>query len=83
MAAKPVQAAGSTGSMRSPSNSARMPRIHWVIATRFQAAVPVSQEFLASPWVGASLPAIICAYTYGSQRWMSAMSCRADGLIRW
>ena len=27
------------------------------------AAVPESHEFLASPCVGASLPAIICAYT--------------------
>jgi hypothetical protein len=32
-----------------------------VIATKFQAAVPVSQEFFASPGVGASRPAIICA----------------------
>ena len=39
-----------------------------MIATRFHAAVPVSQEFFASPWVAASFPAIICAYTYGSQR---------------
>ena len=31
------------------------------MATKFQAAVPVSQEFLASPWRTASLPAIICA----------------------
>src|SRR5579872_4620060 len=51
--------------MRSPPNSARMPRIHWLIATRFHAAVPVSQEFFASPGVAASFPAIICAYTYG------------------
>lgn len=63
VAVKPGHAAGSTGSMRSPSCSARMPRIHWVIATKFQAAVPVSHEFLASPQAGASIPAIICAYT--------------------
>ena len=45
-----------TGSTRRPSNSGRIPRIHWLIATRFQAAVPVSHEFFASPWVGASRP---------------------------
>ena len=31
------------------------------MATKFQAAVPVSHEFLASPGVAASLPAIIWA----------------------
>ena len=41
-----------------------------MIATKFQAAEPVSHEFFASPCVGAALPAIICAYTYGSHRWM-------------
>ena len=50
-----------TGSTRSPSCSGRMPRIHWLMATMFQAAVPVSHEFLASPCVGASRPAIIWA----------------------
>ena len=61
MTGKPPQSAGRTGSIRRPSCSARMPRIHWVMATKFQAAVPVSHEFLASPWAGASLPAIIWA----------------------
>ena len=62
-----------TGSTLRPSCSGRMPRIHWLIATRFQAAVPVSQEFFASPCVGASRPAIVWAYTYGSQRWTSEL----------
>ena len=53
-----------------------------MIATRFQAAVPVSHEFFASPCVGASRPAIICAWTYGSQRWSSLISSRADGFVR-
>jgi len=44
-----------------PSKLGRMPRIHWLMATKFQAAVPVSHEFLASPCVGASRPAIIWA----------------------
>ena len=61
VARNPVQEPGITGSTRRPSCSGRMPRIHWLIATMFQAAVPVSHEFLASPWVGASRPAIICA----------------------
>ena len=52
MAWKPGHSAGSTGSTRSPVSSGRMPRIHWVMATKFHAAVPVSQEFFASPWVG-------------------------------
>jgi hypothetical protein len=40
--------------MRRPPCSGRMPRIHWVMATKFHAALPVSHEFFASPWVGAS-----------------------------
>jgi hypothetical protein len=32
-----------------------------IAATKFHEAVPVSQEFFASPWVGASGPAIIWA----------------------
>ena len=55
------QAAGRHGSIRRPSCSGRIPTIHWLAATKFQAAVPVSHEFLASPWVGASRPAIIWA----------------------
>jgi hypothetical protein len=51
------------------------------MATRFHAAEPVSQEFFASPGVAAAFPAIICAYTYGSQPWSSDRSSRADGLI--
>lgn len=47
--------------MRSPSCSARMPRIHCVTETSAHAAVPVSHEFFASPGVGASFPAIIWA----------------------
>ena len=35
--------------------------MYWLIATNDQAAVPVSHEFLASPGVGASGPAVICA----------------------
>ena len=61
MARNPDHEPGITGSTRRPSCSGRMPRIHWLIATMFQAAVPVSHEFLASPWVGASRPAIIWA----------------------
>ncbi len=82
VARNPGHAAGSAGSTRSPSCSGRMPRIHWLIATKFQAAVPVSHEFFASPSVGASRPAIIWAYTYGSQRWTSEIASRAEGLIR-
>ncbi len=52
------------------------------MATMFQAAVPVSHEFLASPCVGASRPAIIWAYTYGSQRCTSEMASRTEGLMR-
>ena len=36
--------------------------------TNVHAAVPVSQLFFASPNPGASAPAIICEYTYGSVR---------------
>jgi hypothetical protein len=59
-----------------------MPRIHCVTATYDHAAVPVSHEFFASPNVGASRPAIVCAYTYGSDRWTSLIASRADGLMR-
>ena len=52
--------AGRQGLTRSPSYSGRTPRRYWETATKFQAAVPVSQEFFASPCRTASLPAIIC-----------------------
>jgi hypothetical protein len=35
----------------------------WEIATKFYAAVPVSDQFSASPYRGASFPAIIWAST--------------------
>ena len=60
-ASNPSHSDGRHGSIRKPSCSGRIPRIHWVIATKFHAAVPVSQEFFASPKLGASRPAIICA----------------------
>ena len=44
-------------------------------------AVPVSHEFLASPGVAASGPAIICAKTYGSLRYVSIRSSFVDGQI--
>ena len=62
VAVKPGHADGMTGSTLRPSSSGLMPRIHWVIATKFHAAVPVSQEFFASPWVGACRQAMICAW---------------------
>src|SRR5262245_54940129 len=68
-------------STRSPAYSGRIPRIHCVTATKLHAAVPVNHEFLASPGAAASRPAIVCAYTYGSQRCTSLWSSRADGLI--
>ena len=61
VAENPAQAVGRHGSIRSPSCSGRMPRIHWVIAMRFHAAEPVSQEFFASPGVAAAGPAIVWA----------------------
>ena len=33
----------------------------WLATTKVHAAVPVSQEFFASPNVGESGPAIVCA----------------------
>jgi hypothetical protein len=49
------------GATRSPPSSGRMPSMWLAIATQFQAAVPVSHEFLASPRRTASLPATIWA----------------------
>ena len=42
-----------------PARVGFTPRIAWEIDRKDQAAVPVSQEFLASPKLGASLPATI------------------------
>lgn len=87
------QPRGSTGSTRSLSCSGRMLRIHLVIATKFEAAAPVSQEFFAaSPWLADAGPAIICAYTYGSERCTSlipalarrdvhSVFCQSAGLV--
>src|SRR5690606_21974776 len=72
---------GRHGLTTSPSHSGRTPSRYWLTATKFHAAVPVSQLFFASPWRTASLPAIICAYTYGSSRWISLISSRYAGAI--
>ena len=59
------------------AKSGRTPSRYCDTATKFQAAVPVSQEFLASPARTASFPAIICAYTYGSSLCTSEMASRS------
>ena len=46
---EPSQSLGIEGLTLSPFQSGVIPRIYWLIATKFQAAVPVSHEFLASP----------------------------------
>ena len=42
------------------NQSVVIPRMYWETFRKVQAAVPVSQLFLASPKCGASFPAIIC-----------------------
>ena len=56
---KPLQPEGTQGSISSPASVGLTPRMAWEIYRKVQAAVPVSQEFFASPKLGASLPAII------------------------
>ena len=57
---KSGQVSGIHGSMQSPSNSGRIPRIYCETFVNVHAAVPVSQLFFASPKRHASFPAIIC-----------------------
>ena len=57
---KPGQDVGITGATRRPSKVGRIPRIHWVAATKAHAAVPVSHALRAMPncgWVG---PQMFC-----------------------
>ena len=42
---------------------------------------PCQPAFFASPNRGASAPATICEYTYGSVLWMSLISSMQDGQI--
>lgn len=56
-----AQSEGMQGLIRRPFQSGQMPRMYWEILTKVHAAVPVSQLFFASPCLGASAPATICA----------------------
>jgi len=61
---------GMCGYIISPSYIGLTLNIHCVIATNIHEAVPISHEFLAMPNLGDVGPTTVCAYTYGSVRWI-------------